>query len=150
MNLFSAYYNYDKFIYIRLVSYNISNDVISSIKVQGYVTRVKGGNIKMYSISTSFCVNNQGSFVFWKMTSFGNIRCYFAITASKPCFMLYVIHLVVPGLFSMFLVLMYSAEWALCCYVYIYYIVYLKSCWNRIHFKFSSLMQVTYPRTLSV
>jgi len=44
------------------------------------------------------------------MTSFGNIRHYLATTASKPCFALYIIHLVVWCLFSMFLVLMYSAE----------------------------------------
>jgi len=42
------------------------------------------------------------------MTSFDSIRRYLATTASKPCFTLYVIHLVVRRLFSMFLVLMYS------------------------------------------
>jgi len=44
------------------------------------------------------------------MTSFGDIRRYLATTASKPCFTLYVIHLVVRCVFSMFLVLMYFAE----------------------------------------
>jgi len=36
------------------------------------------------------------------MTSFGDIRRYLATTASKPCFTLYVIHLVVRCVFSMF------------------------------------------------
>jgi len=44
------------------------------------------------------------------MTSFGNVRPCLATTACKPCFALYVIHLVVWGVFSMFLVLMYSVE----------------------------------------
>jgi len=44
------------------------------------------------------------------MTSFDNIRRYLATTASKPCFALYVIQLVVQGVFSMCLLLMYSAE----------------------------------------
>jgi len=44
------------------------------------------------------------------MTSFGNKRRCLATTVSKPCFAKYVIHLVVRGLFSMFLILMYSAE----------------------------------------
>jgi len=42
------------------------------------------------------------------MTSFGNKRRRLATTASKPCFAF--IHLVVRGVFSMCLVLMYSAE----------------------------------------
>jgi len=33
------------------------------------------------------------------MTSFGNIRRYLSTTASKHCFALYVIHLVVRSLF---------------------------------------------------
>jgi len=45
------------------------------------------------------------------MTSFGNKRsCLTTTTVSKPCFALYIIHLVVRGVLSMFLVLMYLAE----------------------------------------
>jgi len=39
------------------------------------------------------------------MTSFGNKRPCLATTTSKPCFALYIIHLVVRGVFSMFLVM---------------------------------------------
>jgi len=77
-------------------------------------------------MSMSFHVNNHPSFFFClnifdfqNMTSFGNKRRFLATTASKPCFALYAI-VVVGCLFSMFLVLMYSAELALVCYVYIY------------------------------
>ena len=56
-------------------------------------------------------------FFFWNMTSFGNKRRCLATTARKHCFAKYVLHLVVPGVFPMFLALMYSAIWALVCYV---------------------------------
>ena len=63
----------------------------------------------MYSISTRLRVNNHRSFFFYLnnfvlriMTSFGNIRRYFASSAGNPWFALYVIHLVVRGLFPMF------------------------------------------------
>ena len=63
------------------------------------------------SISLFFNLN---IFDFRYVTSFGKIWRYLwrylATTASKPCFTFYVIHLTVRGLFSMFLVLMYSAE----------------------------------------
>ena len=89
-------------------------------------TRVKGWKFKLYSMSTRLHVNNHLCFYFYfnilTMMSFGNIQCYLATTDNKPCFALYVIHLFVQGVFSMFLVLMYSAEWALVCYVYIFYI----------------------------
>jgi len=71
----------------------------------------------MYSISTRLRVNNHRSLFFYlnifvisKYDVIGKTRGYLANTASKPCFSLYIIHLVVRGLFSMFLVLMYSAE----------------------------------------
>jgi len=54
------------------------------------------------------------------MASFGYIRHCLLPTASKPCFALYVVHLVVRGVFSMFLVLTYLAEWAQVCYLYIF------------------------------
>jgi len=54
------------------------------------------------------------------MTSLENKRRCLATIDSK--YMLYVIHLVVRGPFSMFWVLMYSAERALVCYGYICYI----------------------------
>jgi len=57
-------------------------------------------------------VKNHRSFFFYSnifdfrnMTLFDNIQRYLATTASKPCFTLYVIQLVVQGLFSMFLFL---------------------------------------------
>jgi len=53
------------------------------------------------------------------MTSFGHIRRYMATIASQPRFTLYVIHLIVRALFSMFLVLVYSVERALLC-IYIF------------------------------
>ena len=90
------------------------------LKVRGYVTRVKGWTFKMFFISTRLPVNNHRSFFFYlnicvfrNVMSFGNKRRYLATTASKPCFALYVIYLVARGVFSMSLVLMYSAEWSL-------------------------------------
>jgi len=68
------------------------------------------------------------------MTSFGNIRCYLATIASKPCFALYVIHLVVRGLFSILLVLLYSAELPLVCYICnlcIFSSIFVKRTFNR-------------------
>ena len=65
----------------------------NAFKVQGYVTHVKGWNIKVNYISTRLCVNNHGSFFFYlnifdfrNMTTFGNIRRFLATTVSKPCF----------------------------------------------------------------
>ena len=59
----------------------------------------KGEKKKVYSISTRLPVNNHRSFlfylnifIFWNMTSFGNIRRYLATSAGKPCFSSYVIH----------------------------------------------------------
>ena len=96
-------------------------------KVRGYITRVRKWNVKLYSISKRrFRIGSfffiLDIFFFQNMTSFGNKRRCLATTASKPCFALYIIHLVVRGVLSMFLVFMYSAEWTLVCYVYIFYI----------------------------
>ena len=69
------------------------------------------------------------------MTSFGNIRRYLPTTASKPCFTLYVIHLVdsfgCSGPIFYVLVRVYSAEWALVCYVYIYIILSMPNSLNK-------------------
>jgi len=44
-------------------------------------------------------------------TSAVEIWRYLATIAGEPCFVLYVIHSVIRGLFSIISVLMYSAEW---------------------------------------
>ena len=98
--------------------------------VRGYVTRVNGWTFKIYSNSKRLHINNHQSiffylniFVFRNITSFGNIRRCLATTTCKHCFALYVIHLVLRRVFSMFLLLMYSAELNSSLYVYIVYIV---------------------------
>ena len=110
-------------------------------KVRGYVTRVEGWTFKVFSNVSRLHVNNHRSFicysnifVFRNVTSFGNTRHCLTTTVIKPCFALYVIHLVVRGVFFMFLVLMYSEEWALVCYVYTFHIfsvIFLKRTFNR-------------------
>ena len=62
---------------------------------------------KVYSISTRLPVNNHRSFFFYlnifffrNMTSFRNFRRFLSTTASKPCFALYVIYLVVLYVFG--------------------------------------------------
>ena len=65
-------------------------EVKLQLKVHGYVTRVKGWTIKVYSISSRLHVNTLLSFFFYlnnfgfrNKTSFGNIRRYLATTACK-------------------------------------------------------------------
>ena len=97
-----------------------------TFKVRRYVPRVKGWTFRVlfYFNETS---HNHRSFLYLNiflvrnMTSFGDKQHCLATTACKTCFGLYVNHLVVRGLFSFFLVLMYSAVWPLVCYVYISY-----------------------------
>ena len=94
----------------------------------------------MFSISTRLHVNNYRSFFFYfnifvfrNMTSFGNKRCCLATTACKNWFALYVIHLVARcGVFSVFLVLMYSTKCVLVCYVYIFTFSLSYSCNKRL------------------
>jgi len=90
---------------------------VVALEVRGYVTRVKRWTFKVYSISTRLYVNKHRSFFFYFNFFFETWRHCLATTACKPCFALYVIDLVARDLFSMLLVLMYSAEWSLVRYV---------------------------------
>ena len=72
----------------------------NQVTVRGYVTRVKGWTIIVYSISTRLPVNNHWSFffsfnnfVFRNMASWGTTQRCLATYACKPCFALYVIHM---------------------------------------------------------
>ena len=110
--------------YVRPEKYHSVYKLCLYLRYGDMLLESKGEHFKVYSISTRLPVNNHQSFFFYlnifvfrNMTSFGNIRRYLATSACL--FRVIHVHLVVRCLFPM-----YSADWALVCYVYIYIYIF--------------------------
>ena len=110
------------------------------MKVRGYVTRIKKWTFKWYSLSTRLHLNTHNSFFFYLNTiGFRNTSIATHDVAWQPLPVILVLRhtsfiCFFRGLFSVFWVLMYSAEWTLVWYVYIFYIftvIFLYQAFNR-------------------